>query len=447
MNLQEKLRKAHVYSLCVTFVTVGISVSISQGFLVLSFLFGIFSWKLSKDNRPFFPRSWLFYLAISLFIWYFLDFILHSFLPGDSSELKRAWNGELKDSFLFLGFLSVWMVRSEDIPKLFQSLFVLFLVLVFTGILGGFTSVRLSRWISELYTSSSTYRFTHPLGSFGGIPLYISIGLMNTHLTFGGLLQFFSGFIVFKFLKSLYRAEKKEIFAYATLLVLYMFVFLLNQARSAMIGALVTLTLAGIHLFFVKKELPKNYLIKGGLIFTISALVLGLGLAFSPAGKKVLGPIFGKEKHTDSGRTFIWDSTFPLIGEHPWIGVGPGNYNKEIQKTRTQHSEDYPELAYFYEVTQRGHAHNDYFHFFAVFGFPAILLYLLLSGNIISRLFESRLIFDRLIYFYGLLGFFASGLFQCYFQDDEVVILFWLLLGLFVRSENDSAQQSEVTSH
>lgn len=436
--MKDIFRKSHLFCLYATFVTIGISVSLSQGFLVLSFLFGLTHFLLSENRNRNWARHPLFLLSVSLFAWYFIVFGAHRFLDSPNSvPIKNAWNGELKDFFLFFGFLSVCFVSKEDLPKTYRALFWLLLVLVITGFIGGFTPVRLARLVSELYKESSTYKFTHPLGSILSVPIYISIGLMNTHLTFGGLMQFFSAFVTFYFLRTLADRKWKSVIYSGTLLLFYIVVFLLNQARSSMIGAGVTLGLAGIHLFFVRKELPKSFLAKGAGAFLALLVLVSSVLAFSPAGKKVIGPLFGKEKHTDSGRTFIWVSTFPLVQDHPWIGVGPGNYNASIDKTRTEQSEAYPELAYFYEVTQRGHAHNDYFHLATIFGLPGALIYLSLAGAILYFLFRSKQEFSRILFFYGLLGFFVSGLFQCYFQDDEVVILFWLLLGLFVRGESE----------
>lgn len=433
------LPKAHIFFLISAIVTIGVSVSLSQGFLVLSFLAGAFRFALDEDRDTRWTKHPLFLIPAALFCWYFIAFIAHA-VQMDEYSIAKAWNGELKDFFLFFGFLSVVFLPSGNTSRLFKALFWLFLVLVITGIVGGFSSVRLAKLISELYKTSTTYRFTHPLGSVASVPIYISIGLMNTHLTFGGLLQFFSAFAVFRFLKNLSERKWKDASLSGVLLVAYILVVFLNQARSSMIGTGVSLAFAGAHLFFLRKELPTSFLVKGSIAFIGLVLAIGTVLAISPAGKKIIGPLFGKEKHTDSGRTFIWVSTFPLIQEHPLIGTGPGNYNASIDKVRALQSEEYPELAYFYEVTQRGHAHNDYFHLASVFGLPALAIFLSLAGAIIYYIFRSRLPFSKILFFYGLLGFFISGLFQCYFQDDEVVILFWILLGLFVKEEVEPSE-------
>ena len=120
-----------------------------------------------------------------------------------------------------------------------------------------------------------------------------------------------------------------------------------------------------------------------------------------------------------------------MIQENPILGVGPGNYGKQVEINRKKLSEEYKELLFFFEVTQRGHAHNDFLHLAAIAGLPAMLVYILLGSVIGYSLLRGKSTRKDSILFYGLVGFFFAGLFQCYFQDDEVVIVFWYLLGFF----------------
>ena len=60
-----------------------------------------------------------------------------------------------------------------------------------------------------------------------------------------------------------------------------------------------------------------------------------------------------------------------------------------------------------------------------------MILYILLGAVIAYYLLQHKQSRTDGILFYGLVGFFFAGLFQCYFQDDEVVIVFWYLLGFF----------------
>lgn len=427
--MPERLRKITLFLFCASIVTIGLSVSLSQGFLVLAFLFSLPAAKTSG-----FWKEPVIVLGVLFFGWYLGDFFIHSLQEENfKAYAKTAFNAELKDIFLFIGLILTWNLKKEEFPAVLKALGVLFWILLATGFVSSFSPVRLSRLISDLYRVSPNWKFTHPMGNVGGLSLYLPIGLMNTHLTFGGLLQFFFVVPVFLFLKSFFDKNFKKALLQGIVLLVFLYVVFLNNARSSMLGAIFSSATAFLVLGIVRKELPsaKILIFVAGTIALL--LIVGIGLSFTQAGQKITEPLFGKEKHTDSGRTFIWDSTFPLIAEHPIAGVGPGNYNREIEKSRMEHSEEYRELYYFYETTQRGHAHNDYFHLFAVFGFPAILLFISLGTAVYRKLIISRLPYEQALYFFGLSGFFISGLFQCYFQDDEVVILFWILCGLFLR--------------
>ncbi|TGK35196.1 O-antigen ligase domain-containing protein [Leptospira gomenensis] len=432
--MSERLRKITLFLFCASIVTIGVSVSLSQGFLVLAFLSTLFRPKTSG-----FWKEPTILVALLFFGWYFSNFLIHaSYENNFLSYAKTAWNAELKDVFLFSGVVVAWNLRKEEFPAVFKALRILFWILLITGIVSSFSSVRLSRLISDLYRDSPNWKFTHPMGQIVGIPLFLPIGLMNTHLTFGGLLQFFFPLPAFLFLKSLFENDKKASFRNGIILLLFLYVVFLNNARSAMIGAMFSCVTAFFVLGPIRKELPTAkilFLASAGLFVL---LILGIGLSFTEAGQKITDPLFGKQKHTDSGRTFIWDSTFPLIRENPITGIGPGNYNREIEKTRKDHSERYPELYYFYETTQRGHAHNDSFHLLAVFGLPAFLLFLTLGTFLYRKLVYLNLPYGESLYFFGLSGFFVSGLFQCYFQDDEVVILFWILCGFLLRTTHET---------
>ncbi|MCB1159285.1 MAG: O-antigen ligase family protein, partial [Leptospiraceae bacterium] len=202
---------------------------------------------------------------------------------------------------------------------------------------------------------------------------------------------------------------------------------------SAIIGIGLAIFLGFLDITFIQNKIPKRKF----FLWMLSPLVT-LGLVFSilllnPTTAKVIRPLLGAEKHTDSGRTFIWNSTFPMIQKNPVLGIGPGRYLEEIEKERKLLSENNRELLYFYEVTQRGHAHNDYLHISAISGFMGFLAYLIFIGFSSHAIYSLKEFKEYSIYFYGLLGFFLSGLFQCYFQDDEVVILFWMLMGFLSR--------------
>jgi O-antigen ligase len=423
------IRSFFLFFLSASIVTSGISVSLGQGFLALSFICFLFV----KENIS--PIKNIF--LISLVFWGFEIGVLfiHTALSGfDWLYFKKGINSEPKDLFLFLGFIVMTKLRREDLSLVYRSFAGLAILLVSTGLLSAFSEYRLAWMFSSLWREMTTWGKQHHIANLGNIRVYLPIGLMNTHLTFGGLLLLTYPWIFFRFLVSFENRESWKMRGlWLSILSIGSFVFLLNNARSSIAGTIIAIVF-GYFLwrkkgfkFKIPLWIPTSFL----LLATISSVFLWQS---SESFRTIIGPILGSEKHTDSGRTFIWDSTFPLIAENPILGIGPGNYSQEIEISRKQRSLDYPDLLFFYEVTQRGHAHNDYFHLAVIFGIPTLLVFLIFQFILAKEILMSQLGFPEIGWFLGLIGFFFASLLQCYFQDDEVVILFWFLVGYFYQS-------------
>ncbi|MCX7998924.1 MAG: O-antigen ligase family protein, partial [Leptospiraceae bacterium] len=331
-------------------ISCGISISISQLFLFLTFL--IF-WLIPEKRNP--KLSALFWGGIGIFGIYVISLLVNwSFENFQAFFSKQS---EFKDILLLSAFLVTHNLSQKEQAQVKKAFSILILVLMITGFVSIFSHVRLSVLLNEMFREVKHWRYTHGYGEIFGISINLPIGLMNTHLTFGGLLMLFAPFIFFRTLQSFQQKESvRKKFLLTAGLLFFVIVFILNNARSAMFGTLFAV-LFGVYDYFINKraiELQKF------LKYTL-ALVLGIVFIFAillsiETTSKTVRHLIGSEKHTDSGRTFIWDSTYPIIKENFWFGVGVGNYNKAIEKTRLERSNQNPELAYFYEVTQRGHA-------------------------------------------------------------------------------------------
>ena len=419
------MNKIFLVFLQIAIVSCAISVSLSQLFLFLTFI--LFFFTKGKESIRLTPIS---LLSFGVFGFYFLSFFFHFATGGELSYIAGIKGSELKDVLLFSAFLIVQNLKNEEeIAKVEKAFWILLIVLLITGFFSIFSPIRLSRLVSDLFKPSPNWKFAHHYGNLLGIGIHLPIGLMNTHLTYAGIFLLFAPFVFFRFLFSI--REKKNILFNFSILILFGMIALLNNARSALLGASVSIFIGFVDLLFIQKYFSLKKSIKYLGIFLVGVgLILGL-LFFNETMAKTIQPLLGQEKHTDSGRTFIWSSTFPMIQENPILGVGPGNYGKQVEINRKKLSEEYKELLFFFEVTQRGHAHNDFLHLAAIAGLPAMLVYILLGSVIGYSLLRGKSTRKDSILFYGLVGFFFAGLFQCYFQDDEVVIVFWYLLGFF----------------
>lgn len=419
------MNRAFIFCLQFAIVSCAISVSISQLFLFITLVLFFL-----QRERIVIHRSPILLLSSGIFGFYFLSFLVHFLSTRDLNYFSQIKGSELKDVLLLSAFFVVQGLKNqEEVEKIEKAFGLLLAVLIISGLISVFSPIRLSRLITDFVRPSSAWKFSHHYGDVFGIGIHLPIGLMNTHLTYGGIFLLFAPFVFFRFIFSV--RDRKNILFHFVVLFLFGVVVLLNNARSSMLGALVSILIGFLDLLFIQKYFSFKNTVKLVSIPFVLVLLLVTVLYFNETTAKTIQPLLGQEKHTDSGRTFIWSSTFPIIRSNPFLGVGPGNYGKEIEISRKKLSENFQDLLFFFEVTQRGHAHNDFFHLASIAGIPAMLLYALLGATIAYYLLQNKQSRMDNILFYGLVGFFFAGLFQCYFQDDEVVIVFWYLLGFF----------------
>lgn len=420
--------------LALSIISCALSVSLSQLFLAISLVFFLF-----LKEKPSF-RSSIVQILFLFYGWQFFGLLYHFIASGfETNSIKLAFGDELKDIFLVSAFFVIQGIKVEDRKFLHTVLIGFALTILFTGFFSIFSMTRLSRIISDLYKTSASWPYQHHYGDIFNVSLYLPIGFMNTHLTFGGLLMFVYPGFLFRIYESWKNKDRKlYLFLHIVLFFMISAVFLFNNARSSLLGAFFSILLGLYCIVFIDREISLRFLKRIGIFVSLILLIGFLGYqSFEPI-QKVIRPLFGGEKHTDSGRSFIWNSTYPLIEQNPIFGIGAGKYKEKIEESRKQLSTEQKELSFFYEVTQRGHAHNDYLHLMSIFGIPQVVFYLFLCGIIIHTLLSLKIPKNVKYVTYGLSGFFFSGLLQCYFQDDEVLIVFMFLLGylnLFLEQE------------
>ncbi|MBU43147.1 MAG: hypothetical protein CMN76_08020 [Spirochaetaceae bacterium] len=159
----------------------------------------------------------------------------------------------------------------------------------------------------------------------------------------------------------------------------------------------------------------------------------------------------GTHRHTDFMRPLIWHGSFSIFLEHPLLGIGPGNFTDWFHEWARSFYAEHPRTMYFLEITPDSHAHNDLLHLMVLGGVPAGLLFFGLIFHAVRSLLEamrngivsrgaseireargtiqaSNLLNLEVAIRTSLPGFLVAGLSQCYFQDDEVVVVFWVFL-------------------
>ncbi len=153
-------------------------------------------------------------------------------------------------------------------------------------------------------------------------------------------------------------------------------------------------------------------------------------LAFASAGglSGRAGTIAEVEGNVE--RLLLWETTWNMIRDRPLLGVGVGNYQKGQDRYLR---EDVP------ATMTRSHSHNNLLQVTVERGVFGLMLFLWIWYLIVKKGFQllghlrregGRNYGLALGGLTGLLGFFVDGLFQNNFGDTEVVILFWLVVGL-----------------
>nr|WP_306466821.1 O-antigen ligase family protein [Thermoleptolyngbya sichuanensis] len=162
----------------------------------------------------------------------------------------------------------------------------------------------------------------------------------------------------------------------------------------------------------------------GGLVVMVGgAAVIGIG-----------GRSLDLATWADDPRTKLWGAAVQMVGDHPWLGWGLGNYKLVYPQYLT------PDLMALTDFQDISHAHNLWLTLAVEAGIPAMLLLTLLVGRICARgvrqlLAKSLKAPERGILFGYLLGFFSSvgfALFDVPLYDSRVNVLNWVLLaGIF----------------
>ena len=158
----------------------------------------------------------------------------------------------------------------------------------------------------------------------------------------------------------LQQIRHKQLFlAFVTGLVLLALFF--SQSRGGIIGALVALTV------FVAFKLTR----RGWMLRFVAGCWLVMSVYGAIIGFEAILARFDHLAEGDPSRFLIWKDTWRLITDHPWTGVGLGDYGS-VFRIYQSHLPD---------TLRASHAHNDYLQLAAELGLPmAIGLVVLVWG-------------------------------------------------------------------
>jgi O-antigen ligase len=418
-----------LYTYCLFILTFPFSVTLSQGFAILSalsFLIDSFQKKtISKRIRNrFFLVAFLIYASLFLPLLFNFD--------KYENPWKSMFREEISDFWMcFVLLTGHYLARKEEFLKFFSKFF--FYSAIFTlvsGLVSIFTPFRLAVFFQNGFSVPESSRLQHYAGELFGFSTYLPVGFMNTHLTFGGILGLFFIGLTANFFYKLRERPFWRNAIYSMILFLYGFLIFYNQSRSIWIGIVFALFLLGLRFFNTWKEI---FTLERMKIFVPIIIIIVLSSLYIFQKNWLLQRAFQEsfvENTTENQRFFIYRNALTLGIEHPIFGVGPGNFSNEHWKASTRMIERKEELWYELFITPRGHAHHDLMHFWVIGGIFSLgfFLYFWIYA---FRFFYGMEVKGTELLFSGFLILFPAGFFQCYFLDDEVALPFYAFLAIF----------------
>ncbi|MEQ9365736.1 MAG: O-antigen ligase family protein [Leptospirales bacterium] len=385
--------------------------------------------------------------------------------------LGRGYRSEVKDVFLVgMAFWTAAYAHSPANRKRLERWFLIALaIMVIAGLVSIFSIYRLQKipyHLTHGWEPGPNARYQHHVGSLFGasenpLHLYMPIGLMNTHLTYGGILMMLFPVLVFRSLSLLLgplqgagaaasssgglrgllnaiREIQPRDWIWPLALAAASLIFILNNGRSAIFGMLLA---TGVGFYVLARTGWRRRVLRllPLILLAIASLVVldRVSAGVHSRFEQIVGALFGREKHTDFQRTLVWQGALQLSGENPVFGVGPGNFEASIIQNVVEYGQEHLHLWVAYELAQRGHAHNDMLHFLTIAGLPALLCYLAFFYFYLRHILRPTGP-DPNFWKWGPLAILGAGLFQCYFQDDEVLLPFWALVGFAISAHSRS---------
>jgi O-antigen ligase len=367
------------------------SIAGAQTFLILGLLLWLVKilisgkWKFVHTplNIPI-----LLYLATQAISVIFSPYKFHSLLA-----LKEEW-------LLLLFFLLVNNLREEDkIKKL-------------VGVLITISCLISLYAIWQHYSGMDLYRHKMLEPKDG---VFISLGLFDHHLTFGGyyMLVFLLAAVIALSYK---RQGIRRIFDMIAPVILGLSL-IFSYARSAWFGAV-----TGMLSFGLLRGKKFAFLLTGGVI----VLCLAVFVIEPTSWERIKDISLSKDK-TESTRIRLWQTSWNMIKDKPIWGIGLGNFSQLFNQYKVEGKYD-----------NYSHPHNDFLNVAVNSGLLGLLAYLYLWAvflytsikTVLKNKKEGFLYSAQLAGVVTMVAFLFASLFQCYYTDAEVNMLVMFLLGI-----------------
>ncbi len=258
---------------------------------------------------------------------------------------------------------------------------------------------------------------------------------LTTNPMTAGAIMMMGSLTLFAFLMTFPRGPRGLFLALA--FGLSFWVLILIQCRSCWMGFL-----AGLFVLFLLRR-PR-------LAMILPVLLLVALLLAPPQYRERFTSVFrpGKEYASNWQRLYMWKTGWRILKDHPITGIGDRDLRTFYEAYTPEEDREH--------VIVYGHFHSNPVMFAVLWGVPGLALALVFLASIpwiqwrrlraLGRLGERAPPEQRAWVLAGLsvwTAFMVAGLFEWYFGDAEVILLFWTLLGLSLSplKEPDEAGQ------
>ncbi len=308
--------------------------------------------------------------------------------------------------FLLWAFISSIFAYNKNLALLSLLGYALVLYIIFFGakkliIYRSFLVKILIPLLSIGITISSIYTLYN----------YIIMGMNRSESLFvsingTGTLMAFSSIFLIAYLE--YTKTKKK-YLILIPIILSISALLLTFSRGALLGFL-----SGFVIYNLKSR-------KSISILLIVLIILFSTIYFVPQLNNRVSSIFSLEKNQN--RIFIWKSTINIIKDHPFLGIGPGNFSIVYPKYRSP------------DAREKNHpfSHNIFSNMAAELGLVGLIIFSIIIFQILKMGYYISKINPLLRSLYaGFIAIMVHQQFDCTILGIEIAGLFWLIAGLIV---------------
>ena len=236
----------------------------------------------------------------SVFFWGLFLLALGFSLSIFANDIIPHGYGRLKSWFFFP--LAYGMMLSFSLRKKMLSLEDILRAVFLGGVLIGISTLM-------SIASGGGFSYDHRLHGFFSSPNHLAM-LLGTAILMG----IFRG-------SSLWSKSGMEgllIFSGA----FFLSVLLLLTQSYAVILSLVTALCIGLAKY-------RSHFSRKTVLVLFFGLALSLGMLFFQSGDKWQGIIMQEDRSSLSSREMIWTAALKMIRDHPFIGIGPGNFQEQ----------------------------------------------------------------------------------------------------------------------